>query len=143
MNTKILGNTLIAPLLAVLMVFAMLFAVSTLGPASGLATGEGVTASTTAMVITPIIAHVTTSHVPIIEIAVVGLTLAATTGLLWTRRSVYPHDVAKLARGFWSSNYGMHRFWQSNYDPDLGVSHQGALAGGNSSKGSLHFVRTS
>ncbi len=143
MNAKILGNRLIAPLLAVLMVFAMLFAVSTLGPASGLATGEGVAIGLAAdMVITPIITHVTTPHVPILEITAVGFTLAVTTGLLWIRRSAYPHDVAKLVRGFWSSNYGMHRFWQSNYDPDFGL-HQGALAGGDYPKGSLHFVRTS
>ena len=131
MNTKILGNRLMAPLLAVLMVFAMLFAVSTLVPASALATGEGVTAisGATAVVITPIIAHVTTPHVPILEIAAVGILVLTVTGVLWSYRSLHPDHTMRQALGFWTSNYGkVTRGFQSrNY---LGL-HQGALAGGD------------
>ena len=138
MNAHISGNNLMAPLLAVLMVFAMLFAMLVFGPTVGPANDVTVAAIGGTM-IAPVIAHITTPHVPIIEMMVVGLTLAAMTSLPWIRRSVYLHNIAKITRGFWSSNYGTQDHWTSNYDT---ASSQGALAGGDSPNGSPHFVRT-
>ncbi len=141
MNTKILGNRLMTPLLAVLMVFSMLFAVSTFGPAADVVAGGGVTAISGAadMVIAPIIARVTAPHVPILEIAAVGILVLTVTGRLWSYKSLYPQNAIRQALGFWTSNYGKIT---RGFSPSNHGSHQGALAGGDCPSGHVPQLST-